>query len=452
MKKHAVNVQSGGETDVHGDKLLSNLVRTEEGVISSRIFTDPEINRLEMERIFTRSWLYVAHESEIPRPGDFVTRPMGDDSVIVWRGQDGAVRVFLNVCRHRGMRVCPLDSGKAAQFRCSYHGWTYSNTGELISVPFFDGYHGNLDKSTHGLHRAPRVDSYHGLIFANWDEGAESLSDYLGEMKWVMDILFGRTGQLEVVGSPMRWETDANWKLGAANFSGDGVHLATTHGFRSALGLQDRILQGDRINYRLITENGHGSSLSGFKGKFSLGVPKALQPEVQTRLTEEQLKMLEPLLFVVGNVFPNMSFLNSGQHTSEEWGGGESEDELVSFLTVRLWQPKGADRMEVWSWNFVDKNASEQWKQASRESYLRVFGVAGMFEQDDLENWAGITHALRGPMARRLMLQYSKGLGDGPKGRPVPTLKDLVDGGLNEDSERAFYRHWQRLMMQSQEG
>ena len=130
--------------------------------------------------------------------------------------------------------------------------------------------------------------------------------------------------------------------------------------------------------------------------------------------------MLEPLLFVVGNVFPNMSFLNSAQHTSEETGGGDSGEELVSFLTLRLWQPKGADRMEVWSWSFVDKNTSSQWKDASRKSYLRVFGMGGMFEQDDLENWAGITQSLRGPMAKRLMLQYRKGLGQIRKERPVP--------------------------------
>ena len=242
---------------------MSDLVRTDEGVVSSRIFSDPEINRLEMERIFTRSWLYVAHDSEIPHAGDYVTRSMGDDPVIVCRGQDGRVRVFLNVCRHRGMRVCAEDMGLASYFKCPYHGWTYSNSGELISVPFFEGYQGGLDKGGMGLHQAPRVESCHGLSFANWDDRVQTLDDYLGEMKWVLDILFGRTAEMEVIGAPMRWEVDANWKLGAANFSGDGVHLFTTHGFRSALGLEDK-MQGEQRNYRLITDNGHASSLSGF--------------------------------------------------------------------------------------------------------------------------------------------------------------------------------------------
>ncbi|SRR5712692_8228334 len=114
-----------------------------------------------MERVFTRGWLYVAHESEIPQRGDFVTRQMGEDPVIVCRGQDGRVRVWLNVCRHRGRKVCTVDAGRTAQFRCGYHGWTYSTTGELTGVPFFEGYQGNLDKGALGLYEAPGVGTYH---------------------------------------------------------------------------------------------------------------------------------------------------------------------------------------------------------------------------------------------------------------------------------------------------
>ncbi len=421
----------------------ADLFRAQEGVVNPRIFTDPETNRLEMERIFTRTWLYVAHESEIPNPGDFVTRTMGDDPVVVWRGQDGKVRVFLNVCRHRGRRVCSEDMGKAAHFKCPYHGWTYGNNGELISVPFFEGYQGQLDKDLLGLYETPQLEIFHGLIFANWDAKAESLGDYLGEARWVLDLLFGRTEGMEVVGAPMRWEADANWKLAAANFAGDGTHIFTTHGFRGALGLADK-LKGERVSYRLTTNRGHASALSGFKGNYCMGLPEDLQAEMRSNLTDEQCKVMEPLLIIVGNIFPNLSFLSSAQHTSEEWGGSGSG--LVSFVTLRQWQPKGAGKMEVWSWCLVDKNASPKWKEDSRESYLRVFGMGGMFEQDDMENWADITDALQGPIANRLWLQYKMGLGRPHKGRPIPSLKDVRDGALSEDSERAFYSYWQKLM------
>lgn len=114
---------------------MHDLVDVDAGLVSARIFVDEDIYQQELERIFARSWLFVAHESEVPRPGTFVTRSMGEDPVIVWRGADGQVRVLLNVCRHRGRRVCGEDLGQAAQFRCPYHGWTYNSQGELVGVP-----------------------------------------------------------------------------------------------------------------------------------------------------------------------------------------------------------------------------------------------------------------------------------------------------------------------------
>ena len=354
MKKgvHTVARRKKGE-DRAG--LLSELVNVEEGLVSPHVFVDPEIHRLELERVFARSWLYVAHESEIPGAGDFVTRVMGEDPVVVWRGQDGEIRVFLNVCRHRGRRVCGEEMGKAANFQCPYHGWTYGNRGELISVPFFKHYHGRLDKGSLGLYQAPQVDSYHGLIFANWEEGSESLSDYLGEVKWVLDLLFGRTDGIEVKGPPMRWVVDGNWKLGAGNFAGDTAHLSTTHGFSAALSAEDK-QRGQRLSYKLTTEKGHAVSLVGFAGEFNLGLPENLWPEMECHLSREQLHMIKPLLTVVGNVFPNMSLLDSGIRETAQ---------PTPFKSLRLWQPKVAQTMEVWSWFFVDKNAPGSWKEAS---------------------------------------------------------------------------------------
>ena len=163
---------------------VSDLLRLDEGFISTRVLSDPELYRLELDRVFGRGWLFVAHESEIPHAGDFVTRSMGEDPVIVSRAQDGSLHVMLNVCRHRGRKVCTEDAGNTRHFRCGYHGWTYSDAGELTGVPFFDAYQGRLDRNSLGLCQAGRVESYQGLVFATWDQTAPPLRDYLGELAW----------------------------------------------------------------------------------------------------------------------------------------------------------------------------------------------------------------------------------------------------------------------------
>ncbi|HEY3306360.1 MAG TPA: Rieske 2Fe-2S domain-containing protein [Candidatus Binatia bacterium] len=427
-------------------KETSPWVDTDAGLVSAKIFVDEEIYRLEQERIYSRSWLFLAHDSEIPEPGDFVTRWMGEDPVIVWRGQDRKARVFLNVCRHRGRRVCAEDVGKAAQMRCPYHGWTYSNMGKLAAVPFFEGYQGRLEKESLGLCEA-KVESYRGLIFGSWDEKAEGLEEYLGEMRWVLDLMFGRSDGAEVVGGPMRWTTDANWKLAAANFAGDGTHIFTTHGFRTALGIET--IGGKRDSYTFPTPGGHAAAITSWpyetKYQSYLGLPQSLWPELERQLSPEQFKLMESLQVIVGNFFPNLSFLNTSSHLPEELAG--SDEATASFLTLRQWQPKGPQKMEVWSWCFVDKNAPAWWKEASRQCYLRSFGMAGMFEQDDMENWGEITQALRGSMARRLDLQYKMGLEATPAPAwPGPGTAYLQRPTFLEVNERHFYRRWQELI------
>ena len=103
-------------------------------------YTSQEVFDREMDRLFSEGWVYVAHDSELPEPGDYVTRRMGRQPVIVSRAKDGEVHVMANRCSHRGNRICNADSGSATTFRCPYHGWTFANTGRLIAIPMKQGY------------------------------------------------------------------------------------------------------------------------------------------------------------------------------------------------------------------------------------------------------------------------------------------------------------------------
>jgi nitrite reductase/ring-hydroxylating ferredoxin subunit len=106
--------------DSHGYR--PGLVDLKAGQISREVFVNEAIYQEELERVFARAWLFVGHESQIPQPGDFVVSGMGEESVILCRDRAGEVHVFLNSCRHRGMKVCRYDEGNTAVFTCPYHG------------------------------------------------------------------------------------------------------------------------------------------------------------------------------------------------------------------------------------------------------------------------------------------------------------------------------------------
>src|SRR5438477_635767 len=139
------------------------------------LYTDPRIFADEMDRIFTRGWVFVGHASEIPRSGDYVTRELGSQPVIMVRGKDGGVSVLVNRCMHRGTMLCTAGRGATRTFACPYHGWTYDLDGTLPGVPYPGGY-AEFDKSAHGLRHAARVASYRGFVFASFSPTGSSLA------------------------------------------------------------------------------------------------------------------------------------------------------------------------------------------------------------------------------------------------------------------------------------
>ena len=151
--------------------------------VKRRIFVDPEIYDAEKERIFARCWLYLAHESQIAKSGDFVNVFMGEEPVLVVRDPDGKIGAFINSCRHRGNKVCRADAGNAKAFLCPYHGWTFDTRGELSGVPGYrELYHDELDRKAWGLARVAQVDTYCGMIFGTFDPEAPPLEEFLGDM------------------------------------------------------------------------------------------------------------------------------------------------------------------------------------------------------------------------------------------------------------------------------
>ncbi|MBE3604356.1 Rieske 2Fe-2S domain-containing protein, partial [bacterium] len=198
--------------------------------VNGRLYYDPAIFQDEIEKIWRREWLYVAHESEIPEPGDYVTRRMGLDPVIVARDEDGGVNLMLNRCTHRGNTVCQSERGNSHAFRCAYHGWTFNNRGDLMGVPYAAGYDESFRKADFPLARVPRVGTYRGLIFASLSADGPTLEERLGRARKLLDqfVDLSPEGELVVRSGVLKHAYRGNWKMALEN-SVDGYHPNILH-------------------------------------------------------------------------------------------------------------------------------------------------------------------------------------------------------------------------------
>ncbi|WP_158888001.1 aromatic ring-hydroxylating oxygenase subunit alpha [Amycolatopsis anabasis] len=388
------------------------------GTVSADIFHSEEMYRRELSTVFARSWLFLAHESQLRTPGDFVTAMMGEDPIIVSRQRDGGIRAVLNVCRHRGMRVCRQDFGNTKRFTCSFHGWSYDNAGTLIHVPReAEGYHDRLDKSGWSLTPVTRVETYRGMIFGTWDAEAPDLIDYLDTARPALDSFLDTLGgDIELVG-PMKWRIAGNWKLPAEGLGTDGYHAETTHA--SALQAIGGMAEPRRI-FQYASAAGHAAAM------IDVGVTQQVHSEIGVGPTPQGEQ--DNSTVAHATVFPNLSFIGySGP--------------------LRVWQPRGPEEMEVWGWVAIPAGLDPETRRQKLTGVTLSFSSSGIFESDDSENWSEISAVGRGFAARSTPLNYQMGMGfDDPTGADIPGF-DVRTGHLfNDIGARSFYTRWAQLM------
>lgn len=197
------------------------------------VYTDPAIFAEEMVKIFAGSWVYLAHESELPKPNDFKTTKLGLRPLIVSRSGDGVIVAMFNRCAHRAALIRRESEGNARTHTCPYHGWTYGSSGDLIGVPHVDGYAESFDKRDRHLGRLPRVDSYRGFIFGSLNPDVPDLLKWLGPAAHFIDQWLDRegpagSGKIELRRGASHFSIDSNWKALTDNFA-DGYHVGVAH-------------------------------------------------------------------------------------------------------------------------------------------------------------------------------------------------------------------------------
>jgi phenylpropionate dioxygenase-like ring-hydroxylating dioxygenase large terminal subunit len=407
------------------------------GRVHRRFYTDPAVFEEEQARIFRRVWLWLGHESQLRRPGDFFTARLAGERIIVARHTDGAIHAFHNRCTHRGAEVCPSASGNARNFVCPYHAWTYRTDGSLASVPLDQGYGANWRAGMGGMRLEPlaRLASYRGFIFGSHSAAGDDLPTYLGaEVRAAFDNLVERAphGEIELAGGRTVQRYRGNWKLQLEN-SIDLLHPRILH--RSAIDAADRVDHGGQppsIEWDIVKAN--GLTLREWDGMQIRAMPgghcwmagfltksideNPLQARYRELMVERygEKRAGEILAFNRHNtiVYPNL-FVNS------------------RLAQIRVLQPVSVDCTEQHGYIFRLKGAPEEMFEASVRMVNTNNSPSSIVTSDDHEIFERIQQSLAG--GRHEWVDLSRGL-----------EQEEDAQGTNELPMRNQHRAWARYM------
>jgi phenylpropionate dioxygenase-like ring-hydroxylating dioxygenase large terminal subunit len=416
------------------------------------LYTDSGIFRDEMSKIFGAVWVYLAHESQIPKNDDFVTGHLGLRPIIVTRDSTGTLRALYNRCTHRGATVCRHDRGSAKAFQCPYHGWTYLNTGKLSGVPWPDGYACDFKDGKFNLAQVPRVESYRGFIFGTLNPAAPALADYLGPVAQPIDEWLDRhPGGRVALCEANRLKYKGNWKLAYDN-SCDGYHVVFSH--RSLLEMENRLRDesdkgmsyyksrpDEAPMYMAYFGNGHhfkDKRPNVLKHAGALWELEGAHPgmehfedKIRRRLGDAALRALdlassEPVNI---NVFPNLLIL--GNH-------------------VQVIQPRAVDETDLtWYGTAVVDDAGELCGAVDDLNALRLRtqeAFPNFGEVDDAVNFEQIQRGLDAQEDEWIYMHRGLGV----PGRVKTDARGVITAPATDEAfMREYIREWRRLMQAS---
>ncbi len=195
------------------------------GGLPAWTYNSSELTRLEIEQVFLRNWLFVGHVSDLPDSGDYQCFEMGDERAVVVRDQEGGVRAFHNLCRHRAARVVGDDKGHCGKsFICPFHGWTYNLDGSLKTIPKADSFP-ELDKQAYGL-KALDCEVWHGMIFIRFGGDGPSVAEQFAEAEEEVGLY--RIEEMQPYDEPWEYRFDLDWKA-VLDIDNEGYHVPVGH-------------------------------------------------------------------------------------------------------------------------------------------------------------------------------------------------------------------------------
>jgi benzoate/toluate 1,2-dioxygenase alpha subunit len=392
--------------------------------VNRSAMTDPEVFARERDLIFGHAWLYIGHETELKKPNDFKTRDVAGRPLIFARDQTGKIRVWVNSCPHRGVMLCREPAGNARFMTCFYHGWSFSTSGELVSIPDDASYGPNFARP--GLAAPAKVDSYRGFVFVTFDPDVVDLKTYLAGAAEYLDLVsdMSETG-MEVLEGTHEYSVRANWKLLVEN-SVDGYHAVATHQryFEMVNAAQGgNVLTQLRPSRSIALGNGHAVIASGAGGGSIFGRPLSAAAAAErqdrfARLSERYGGAWIDRLSGSRNmiIFPNLVVID-----------------LVMGVVIRKIDPLSAEYMEVTAWELAPPEEGPELRRQRLDNFLTFWGPGGLASPDDVE-------ALE-TCQRSFAAQQELGWSDLSRG-----MNKAAPGGSDELQMRTWWRRWNEIM------
>ena len=395
-----------------------------------------DVFHLEMERIFSSSWLYVGHLSELKNPGDYLVRTVGGRQVIFCLDESSELRVWLNTCPHRGTTLARESRGTARFFRCFYHAWSFSTSGALVSLPGKEAYPADdAFRDRLGLRAVPRLATRRGFVFVSFAVDGPTLDEHLAGAGEHLDLVADHCAAgMEVLDGTQTYGVKGNWKLAVENAM-DGYHFMPTHATFVEYLKSSGFATSDEGGLVENLGNGHSvMTLSGHSGRVGLDWEPRFGEAERVRIDEVRAELVERLgpdrasriadhsrIFFV---FPNLLMFD------------------IEALSIRMLEPTSARTTDVTAWHLAPRDEPDDVRSLRLRTLVSFIGPGGLATPDDIEAYESIQRGIESTAGDlRPGVDWndiSRGMADELAGQQCRSV--------DEASIRGFWRHWNSQM------
>lgn len=434
----------------HLDVENAIIEKPDEGVYRANrsIFTDEEIFELEMKYIFEGNWVFLAHDSQLPKPGDYVTTYIGPAPVLITRGKDGALNCLINACSHRGAMLCRRKTDNRTTITCPFHGWTFRNDGTLLKVKDPDGAgypEGFNTDGSHDLTKVARFESYRGFLFGSLNPDVLPLEEHLGDATKIIDLLVDQSPEgVEVLRGASTYTYDGNWKVQAEN-GADGYHVSATHWNYAAT--TSRRSTGESANTTKAVDAGSWGKSGGGYWSFPHG-----HLCLWTWTGNPQDRPLWPHLDELKAKYGDAKgdFMVKGSRNLCLYPNVYLMDQFST--QIRHFRPIAPNKTEVTIHCIAPKGESREARAQRIRQYEDFFNASGMATPDDLEEFRSCQFTFQATAAPwNDMSRGAEHWVDGPD--EVATslgMDQVLSSGIKNEDEGLYprqHKYWQDTIL-----